>query len=400
MIASMLFDRNRPLNILARNWRPLALYGGLAILLGAALLWKLNSLLPGYSGSEVRSMYAAQHLGELLHNPLNAPFTLLLRGLAFVGGDNLLLTRLTAVLFGALVLGLFCWLLRQWHDTKTAIIGSLLFGLSAWFLHTARMGTPEVLLTGVFVLTALGFWLKKSGSWLALLACFVAAGVFIYVPGLIWFIIAGCIWQWKTIDYIFKKHLLSVSLGALVLLVAAAPLGWALYKDPGLIMTWLGLPSTIPPVMDIVERIVSIPYHLVVANSDSPATWLGRAPLLDAFSAVMFLVGCYVYARNVRLLRTPLFITLAIICIVIIGLGGAISLDVLMPFIYLVIAAGIGYFLDLWLTVFPRNPIAKSIGLLFAGLTIGLACVYHSNHYFVGWPAAQATQQAYSANKQ
>jgi hypothetical protein len=395
----MLFAQKRPLKLLALHWRPLTLYSGLFAILATALYWRLGSLLPGYSQEELSTYQASLDIGTLLDNPLNAPFLLLVRGLLYLNPDSLLMTRIAATLFGIVLLGLFCWLLRQWHDNKTAVIGTLLFGLSAWFLHTARMGTPEILMSGVLVLTACGFWLKQRGSWLALLACFVVATLYLYVPGMVWFIIAGILWQWKTVDQAFKKHLLAVSLGGLVLLAAMVPLGWAIYKDMDLLFTWLGLPATFPNIVDVLKNIAAVPYHLIVANSSQPTLWLGRAPVLDVFSAGMFVMGTYLYLRTIRLLRTPLFITILVLGIILIGLGGPVSLSVIMPFVYLVAAAGIGYLLSQWLTVFPRNPIAKSLGILLIASVVGLVGVYHFYHYFIGWPEAQATHDVYNVQK-
>lgn len=381
--------------LLATYWKSLVLYGGLFAVLAAALFWKLGSLVPGYAEAEQQTFNHSLAIGDLLDNPLNAPFLMLTRALAFVLPNNLLATRLAATVFGLVLLGLFCWLVRQWHGRRTAIIGTLLFGLSAWFLHTARLGTPEILLTGVFVLTACGFWLAEHKSWLALLVCFALAALFLYVPGMLWFIAVGIVWQWKTIDHIFKNHLGIVSVGAVLLLLLLAPLGWSLYKHTDLIMPWLGLPEQWPNVMEVLRNILAVPYHLTAANATQPLTWLGRAPILDVFSIAALIIGGYVYVRRASLVRTRLFASLLIVGAILTALAGPATLSTIMPFIYVLIAAGTGYLLDIWMSVFPRNPIARGTGLTLMGLIIGLVCAYHLTHYFIGWPEAKATHDTY-----
>lgn len=378
------------------RWQPLALFGSLFAILGAALYWKLDSMLLGYNQAELDTYQQSLGLSGLLDNPLHAPLLLLLRGLLFIDPGNLLITRIASALFGLGVLAAFCWLLKRWHGNRVALIGTALFGLSAWFLHTARLGTPEVLMYGAFALTACGFWLKQSRKAIALAACFGLTIVLLYVPGMVWFITAGVIWQWKTIDQALKRHLVIVSFGGLALFAALTPLVWAIYKDTSLLMPWLGLPNEWPNLITVAKNLLAIPYNLFVANNASAATWLGKAPILDVFSGAMFVVGCYVYLKRLRLSRTPLIITMLVVGIILAALGGPVSIGVIAPFVYLVAAAGAGYLLYQWFNVFPRNPIARGLGVFAFTVVLCLALAYHLNHYFIGWPQATATHESHT----
>ena len=379
-----------------KRWQPLAVYGAMALVLLAGLYWRLGSLLPGYSQSELGTYNAGMSLHNILHSPLNAPFLLLTKGLSYALPHNLVAGRLAATLCGVVVLLLFAALLDRWHNMRTAILGTILFGLSASFLHVSRAGTPEVLLFGLFVLTACGFWLKQTNHWLALLVCFILTACLVYVPGMLWFIVAGLLWQWKTIDQVFKKHLLTVTIGTLALLAALVPLGWDVYKDHGLIRPLLGLPAQWPTISAMIRNLLNVPFHLFIHNDVNPVAWLGTAPILDAFSLTMFVLGGYLYLRNIKLIRTPLFLTLLIAMAALIAVGGSITLTIIMPFVYLVIAAGIAYLTDQWFKVFPRNPIARSIGWVSVIILVAIACGYQLTHYFVGWPEATATHQVFT----
>jgi hypothetical protein len=70
-----------------------------------------------------------------------------------------------------------------------------------------------------------------------------------------------------------------------------------------------------------------------------------------------------------------------------------------MPIIYLVVAAGIAHLLNQWFSVFPRNPIARTIGWSLIGIVLVLVCSFHLVHYFVGWPQASATHEVFTAQK-
>ncbi|MEK7153032.1 MAG: hypothetical protein AAB834_03730 [Patescibacteria group bacterium] len=381
------------------HWKAIASYGGLCAVLAGALLWRLNNLVPGYSQSEVQTYQASLNLEGILDNPLNAPFLLLVKALTYIHPDSFLSVRVAAVACGLAVLVIFAVILGRWHDTRTALLGTLLFGLSAWFLHTARLGTPDILLFGIFVLMACGFWLKRTNNWLALLLCFLLTTALLYVPGMIWFITLGVIWQWKIIDHIFKKHLPVVTLAGFAMLGALAPLGWALYKNHALIKPWLGLPHNWPTPLEMIQNVLQMPFHFFVRNETNPVAWLGSAPILDVFCLTMFVLGGYLYLRHFRLARAPIFISVLVVALGLIMVGSSVTYSVIMPFVYLIIAAGVSHLLNLWFGVFPRNPIARGIGWGLAGALIAIVCAYHTIHYFVGWPQASATHEVFTLQK-
>lgn len=382
------------------HWRQVLTGTVLALAVLGALIWQLNSLVPGYSPAEVATYNNSLSLRAILDNPLNAPFLIAVRALIFIHPDSYLAVRIVSAVVGLVTLIVFALLLNHWHNTRTAVIGTFLFGLSAWFLHTARLGTPDVLLFGVFVLAAAGFWLKQTNNRLALFACFLGTAMLLYVPGMIWFIILGMIWQWKSIDRVFKRHLGIVSAGTLLLLGALVPLGWALYKHHNLIRPYLGLPDSWPTPWVMIRHAVEAPFHLFVRNAPDPATWLGTAPIFDVFTLAMLAVGAFIYLRNVRLARTPIFLFIFLFTWAMMIIGSpAISFTVIIPFLYIVIAGGANYLLQQWFTVFPKNPIARSIGWGLVSIVVALSCGYQLTHYFIGWPQTTATHEVFTAQK-
>lgn len=384
---------------LRQNWKVSAGYGLVFLVVGIALYWQLGSLLPGYSEAELQTYHNGLSFKNIFENPFNAPFLLASRLLLFITDGNLLTTRLVATIGGLGTLAVFTTLVRSWHNNRTATLSTLLFGLSAWFLHVSRSGTPEILLFGVFLLAAAGFWLRRTNNWLALFVCFLLVTSLLYVPGMIWFIVFGIIWQWKTIDQVFKKHLAAVSVGALVMLAALTPLALALYKNHSLIKPLLGIPNELPSITTMLSNIIEVPFHFLVYGERNPEMWLGTAPIFEVFSLVLLLFGSYLYFKKIKLIRTPLFISIFIITTVLIAMGSGISFTVILPFAYIIIAAGLSNLLGRWFTVFPRNPIARTIGWGSIGVVMVLAISFHLNHYFIGWPHAKATDSVYHVQK-
>jgi len=382
-------------NLVKTYWRPAAFYGGLLILFGGLLWYRLGTLV-GYSAEELATMQASTSFRHILDNPINAPYLIFGRVFLYIADQSLLLMRFVAGLFGLGILSTFYWLVRHWHGERSAVFGTIMFGSSAWFLHTARLGTPDVLLFLTLALAACAVWLKRTDNRFALIAGFVLATSLLYVPGAIWLLLVGIIWQAKPIIKLFKEHLplmLASSLGALVLI---APLGWAISKNPSLIKPMLGLPTIgWPQALDSLQRLAHIPYSLVLRAPFDPQHWLGRLPVLDAFSAVMLLLGIYLYARHYKLVRVKLMAAALIVGSLLIALGGAVNLTMLVPFLYILIAAGIGFMLDRWYEVFPRNVIAQGVGVGLITLAIVTSCWYGVRHYFIAWPNTPQTRSVF-----
>lgn len=385
------------------RWQPLVACGSVFLVMVVALLFRLGTLLPhrGYSAREVVTQSASHSLRGILHDPTNAPYKLVARGLIQIWPHSLLPMRLVSVVFGMGTVVLFYYLVHHWHGRRIAILSTLLLGLSSWFLHVARIGTPDVMLFGVFALFVCGVRLKDSHRprWVTIVS-FVLFAVALYLPGLVWFLAAGVIWQAKTIwATIRRTPVLITILAVLLMLVLLAPLAWGVYRNPHIIRELLGLPAAFPSPLHILKNLVLIPVHLFIRSANNPEMWLARLPLLTIFGIFMCIIGGYIYVRYRNLTRSKLLAGIVIISLVLISLGGAVTISVLVPFVYLVIAAGLAYFLEQWLAVFPRNPIARSIGVGAVTIVVGLSCIYNLRSYFVGWPHAAPTQAVFTETK-
>jgi len=383
--------------LVATYWQPTVFYGMLIVFFGLLLWFRLGSLTGGYSASEWATQQAGQGLRHIFEHPLNAPFTMVayLFGLIF-GHDNLIAFRAAATAYGLLTLTTFYWLVRHWHGERSAILGTVVFGCSAWFLHVARLGTPEALLYIPLVLTAGGVWLKHTDNRAVLIGGFALAAALLYMPGMIWFVIVVALWQARNIGRLFKKHLALMLGGAALMLALLAPLGLAIYRSPELAKVIAGLPAKgWPDPIDSLTRLAHIPYNLVLRGPLMPEHWLGRLAILDAFGIAMLTLGVYLYTRHPKLLRSRMIAVALIVGTVLASLGGGVSISVLMPFVYVLVAAGIGFMLDRWQQVFPRNVIAQTVSAAFMSLAVIASAWYGFRHYFVAWPEAPTTKQVF-----
>jgi 4-amino-4-deoxy-L-arabinose transferase-like glycosyltransferase len=385
------------------HWQPLTAFGGAILVVLVALAFRLNTLLPGhgYSAREVDTQAISRSMTNILHHPVDAPYKVVARALIEILPNHLVVMRITSVLFGLGTVVLFYYLVHHWHGRRIAILATILFGLSSWFLHAARLGTPDVMLFSAFALFACGVRLKDSTRprYVTIAACILFA-LALYMPGMIWLVLAGVIWQAKTIWRQFSSTPILITIGAaLLLLLLLAPLAYGIYLNPDVVQPLLGLPAHFPTPLHVLQNLVLIPVHIFVRAGSQPELWLARTPLLTIFGVIMFVFGVFSYLRHRQLMRVKLFIGILVIGMILISFNGPVTLSLLVPFIYLIIAGGMAYFLGQWLAVFPRNPIARGVGTGAIAILVLLSCTLSLRHYFVAWPHAEPTQAVFTYTK-
>lgn len=384
--------------IIRRNWKALSAFGALFVVTATALTWKLSSLLPGYSANEQQTALASVSIHHIWNNPLDAPFHVLVKLCSYITPDDLFAARLASVMVAWVSLVVFCVLLYRWYGGRTALIGTLIFGTSSWFLHTGRLGTPAVMFLGILGLIACGVWLReRRGAGLAVILGLILAAVLVYTPGMVWFLAIGLLWQWRHIDNAFRHNLGAVTLGTVFLLAGVAPLIWRFYKQPELIATWLRLPDDLIQPTHFLHNLIDVPMAIFYRSQENPELWLGRMPILSVFGIVAFILGMYLFLRHVKLARVKLFISIGVVGSLLIAfLDGGVPLTLLAPFVYIVVAVGANYLIERWLEVFPRNPIARWFGVALFSVLIASVCIYNLRSYFVAWPQATVTRNVFT----
>lgn len=383
-------------------WRPALLAGFLGAILYYLLWFRLGTLTPGLSQSEAT---AQAHLAlrdisirSILENPLYLPYSIILFVLQAFGLHGPAALRGVSAVIGTISCVSFYLIIRRWHTPRLAIFGALLFATSSWFLHVARYGSTDILYVGIIAVILTGVWLQQSKRRRLMLAfALIASTLYIYVPGMIWFIFLTGIWQarrlineMRRVPWWFNVLLL---LGGVVMLL---PLAWGLSHDTSLIKPLLGLPKTWPTVGELLQNIINIPVFIFVRGPNDPATWLPGTSYLDIFSGMMLIIGLYWSIFRFRLDRIRItYGVLALGSILVIS-GGPTSMVILIPFLYLLITAGMTFMLQQWFTVFPRNPIARTIGTSLLSLAVLVTVFYHVNHYFIAWPNTPSVRNAFN----
>ena len=181
----------------------------------------------------------------------------------------------------------------------------------------------------------------------------------------------------------------------LIIVGGLIPLIWASVNTPSILLLASGLPEHIPSFRSIFDNFIRIPENIFLRGPDDPVRWLGRLPLLDVFSTAMFVLGIYSIRYSLKQHKIQIIIGSSIFFALLITTGGALTVTVLMPAIYILIAGGLAFLLQQWFTVFPRNPLAQTLATSMISISVLLVCFYHINHYFVAWPQTPTTKSSF-----
>lgn len=382
--------------LLSTYWQPTIFWlVGLGLILGV-LLFKLGTLTPNLSRPEVAYQSNVDSLKGIVDNPLNGPYKILSYSFSKLGNSSIFSLRTASAVYGLLTILLFYYVVSRWHDKRTAIWGTLLFATSAWFLHYARIAMPGISGTLLLAALAYGHWLRKTkrSAFVGIVGIILAAWL-IYIPGMVWFVIVGGIWQSKKIGEHLKDTKLSIPFVFALGVGLLAPLVIAVTKQPELLNNLAGLPHNLPNPYDYIRHVLNVPFQIFFRGPSNPIIWLGRLPLIDVFTTTMFIIGVYTYWQRIKLDRARILAGTLIVGTLIVGLQGSFSIIALAPILYLVVTAGLSWMSKQWLDVYPRNPLARGIGITLISIVVVLSCLYNLKHYFVAWPQAPATKKVY-----
>lgn len=369
----------------------LVLVGLFAVFVTSLLLRHLTTLpMGGVSAAELQ--VANTPIGW--HGILNNPSYLLVKllrsiGFYFFGQGGALVIRLPSVIFTMSAIVSSALMLRVWHGARTAVLGTFLLACSAWTLHIGRYGSYDSsYLAAIPYLLISQYVLHRFKQPWVIFAVILNWSLLLLTPGLVWFVLAAAFWQRRDLLAAWKNLKLW---WARVLLILTGLLWTPLLLNSWLNQTaqatnWLGLPAHYGNLSIVSHHFLDVLIHLFVHGPNTPELWLGRLPILDVFTLVVTVLGIIFYARHWRNSRAQMLFSYLGLSIILIGLGGPVSLSLAVPLMYLFAAAGLTWLLHDWLKHFPSNPIARAIGVGLISLAVLFSAAYNLQSYFVAWP--------------
>jgi hypothetical protein len=386
---------NKIRTLISKHWRVAVSYAVIIIVPGILFLLQLAKKPAHLSLAEINNLRQAVNWHDIINNPINLPLHILERLAFYIAPHSILMLRLPSVIIG---IGIICMLLgvvRHWYGLKAAVLTCILLSTSSLFLADARQATAAILMFGLVLLLA-SRSMHSSKKIIPFAAAIVALAIALYVPGFIWFIGISLIWQWRYVQRRLKliKIWQSVCLFS-VSLILILPLLWSIIHIPSILYNLFGLPNHIN-FFSILTNLYHIPMSIFIQSSLLPSQLIPHVPVLNIFEIVMFVLGLYSLWYFRKSERFKVLCGLSAIAIVLIAIGGPVSISLLIPIIYIVITIGIFYMLENWLYIFPINPIARTIGIIVLSCAVAFSCWYHLNTYYVAWQHDPATQAVFN----
>lgn len=366
--------------------------------IGLLLMTQLNVLLPGYSSSEKQFVDTTSTPAAILDDASFLPHKALSFSIRFATHDNYLSARLATVFIAGAAVILFYLACNRWYSKRTAFLATVLFATSAWFLHIGRVATPDVMYVASILALGLFSNIFKNSSkpFLWSLVLIFVVGASLFTPGIVWIILLGAVLGRSYIQSFVRslsKKKLAILIGTII--TALTPLAYTIYRSPDILRALIGLPANMPDVVAFLKQLAYVPLSVVGRTPGNPEWHLGHLPYLDIITIVLFALGLYYYVKFRRSLSAIMLTASLVIIIIIVALSATQIHAMLLPFIYFIAAAGISVLTNQWLTVFPRNPVAKSVGIGLVSIIVAASCVYNLRNYFVAWPNTPAAKGAY-----
>jgi len=390
--------------LLREYWSNLLLL--LAGLIGVIfVIWfRIVTIPNGYSSNEwiVRNNLVNKRYNFLYlwHHVSYAPYNLALMVPQYLDRYGLFSVRSVGAFFGLLSVGVFFYIIWRWWGTLIAILSTILFVSDFWFLQTARNEGPVVLyILAALIIIALGFVVrnKKNHDTKTLFSALLGL-ILLYIPGMIWFVIAACVLQRKFISNEFKKLPIQVKLIIPIAgLIFITPLIHACFVNINVLKTILGFPIRFSIHVFLIN-LVHWPLIIFIRNPVISSYSLGHLPVLSIFNDIMFVLGLYWIWIKRNLDRFYLLGATLVLSWVLYALGGTVSIYLGLPFIMCIAATGMAFIIGEWFSVFPRNPLARAVGISILTVAVLAVCLYHFDQYFIAWPKASTTLSLYSTH--
>ncbi len=356
----------------------------------------ISKIPPQAAAIEHSTAESARSLESIFQNPLNAPYKILSLVTTYLS-STILMLRLVSFLFYAMACVAVFYAIKHWHSKQVAILTILVFSTNSIVLATARLGATLATVLGWFIFAALLLWqLHSKSNKIVPIIVLVGLAALLYTPGALWFFLILAIVYWNRFKNLFKNvRRNALLIGSIIALIIISPLVISFVRDPQILRFWLLLPETFS-LGDIPRSILRVPSAYIYRMPAEPLINVGRLPVFDLSSGILFLIGLNAYRKKIKLDRTRVMIGIAIVGIILGGLGQEfIAIILILPFAFSVVAAGIEFLLDEWKTVFPKNPIAISFGVLLITCVVLFSSYYQLTRFLVVWPQTPETREVY-----
>lgn len=350
------------------RWRYIIGYTTIGIVLAGLLVLSALFVPNGLSTQEISAVVRSESLD--FSNPTSLavsqlPFYLLQSASLSIFGANEFAIKLPSLILGFFTAIGLILLLRRWFRPSIAILTTLIAITTSQYLFISQLGAPGILYVfWPIALLYLGTQITRATKhrlvWKLLFA--ITAAVSLYSPLSIYSLLAIAITialhpHLRAIVRRLSRPKLAICLASALVLLA--PLGYAIWLNPQLGLTLLGIPTQEP--IDILQNLrdqVNQYFNFALPSATTVMT-----PVFGLGTMLLILLGLYRLIRTRETTRSYLIIIWIICLIPALLLNPRFTSVVFLPAV-LLLAAGITSLISYWYRLFPLNPYARIAGLL------------------------------------
>lgn len=359
-------------------------------------IWHLGSSPASLSPSGESARAASVSLSGIYHNPVYMPHKLLLLAASQLDHD-LGILRLASYVAALIFAFCFYKLSKGLFGRFVGCLSVLIFCLSAFFIIPSRQVSAQILLFAPVALMALYVWFirteKTAIAWLILA---VAAGLLVYTPGIILWLVGGAIiCRKKLLGTVERVPAWVVGAGAALFLLLLIPAAVSIVHNWRHIDDYLLIPGNWPAPLAALKSFGWMILSLFVRTPHSDTLVLGRLPLLDMIQTALIIFGVFaLWTAAPKKVYT--YGGAILLALVVAAVNDDIELLLLgLPALGLLMAAGLRYLYVEWRSIFPLNPIAKYVALVCMIALVAVQLVYGLRYSLQAWPDSAATKHTY-----
>lgn len=288
-------------------------------------------------------------------------------------------------------------LLRRWFRANIAVLATVIMITTGQFLYVAQSGAASItyimwsvwlLLTATMITTSE----RHKKFWKILF--FIIMPLSLYTPLSVYLVLAICSagLLHPHVRYVLKK-MSRPHLAMLITLsmVIATPLGYLIFKDPGLLLQLLGAPANWPP--DLLNNVKILLQQYL--NFASPQSGVLMTPFLGLGSIALIILGMWQLFKIRYTARSYTLTAWMLLLVPVLLINPTFTSIAFVPLL-LVLASGLSYLLKVWYRMFPRNPYARFVGLVPLAILVGGLVVSGLDRYFDGYRYDPVTASSFN----
>lgn len=370
------------------RWRYYIGYGTVAIGLITVLILASLYTPGGITTQEMNSVVTSNSIKPLsisTYAITNLPYHILQKISIAAFGVSILSIKLPSIILAFLSAVGMIVLLRNWFKPNVGVLASLIAITTGQYLFIAQDGTPNIL----YLFWSVGLLLfahlisTQQDYKVLYKVCFgIFAALSLYTPLSIYTLIAlGCAALFhphlRFVVKQFAKSRILIGLGCGLLMLI--PLFIAIFKNPSLILSLLGISTSWP---DLGANLSSLGAQYFGFTKPGGTTIM--TPFFELGSMLIIAIGIYSVIKN-RVTAKSYIIAFWIICLApIIVLNPNFTSITFLPLV-LLLASGLNKLLTHWYDLFPRNPYARISGLVPIIILVTVLVFSGADRYINGY---------------